>query len=314
LLGQRTPIPGAPCRRMAATVSAECRSSLQDLFGDLDRTAEAGRRAAADVRPDRGLRTGHGQDGLGPPRRPQPLKEDVQRLTKATCTRSFNRFGKQAGTDFEPPCSKRLKPKVLDPWTEERKSCPERTFAKLSSAIRLQATPEPFPEPHAGLCHRRHQEWLGQHAAARDKHIHATFHALERVKKAEEQLESHEFKRQLARDMLSRSSAVALPEFGENAMNSLSKARKTIAVTRTFNLLAGADRLAREEEADKALLARGKSSPELALRPPTPQGKVKHLRNWAGPDHPPKCFRESTPWREHDEERALRKLAEPRMR
>jgi len=301
------PVPGASYRRMAAAGSVECGGSLQDLFRDLDSAAEARRRV--DVRPDLGPRIMHAEDEFRPVWRPPPAKEDVKRLLEADRTRNFDRFGKKAGTDFEPPCSKRLRPKVLDPWTEDRKDTPARTFAKAYSTIKFQAQSEPFPEPHDGLCHKRTQEWLRQHAMARDKHIHSVYHALQRVQKAEEQLESHEFRRQLARDMLSRSGALVKPNIRANSVIALSKVKAAVAGSRRFHLMAGVDNLQQEEEADKARLEQAKSSPELLLRPPTPKTRAKHLSNWAGPDHPSKCFRESTPWREHDENRALRRLA-----
>lgn len=248
------------------------------------------------------------EDGLGPAWRPPPTKskEDVKRLLQADRSRNFARFSKQVGSDFEVACSKRLKPQLLDAWTEERKSTPSRTFAKSWSTIKYSATSEPFMEPHPGLCSKRYQEWLRTHEVARDKHIHDTYHALERVKRAEEQYKNHEFKRQLTRDMLSRHQSLQVPELGDNIKSSLQKARKTIAAGRNFGLMAGVDRLLQEEDADKANLEKAKSAPQLALRPPTPKGQVKHLRNWAGPDHPSRSLRESTPWREHDEERALK--------
>lgn len=286
--------------------------SVADLLGHLDRVSEAGRRAAANVRPSHGPRIPHTEDMFRPSWRPPPAKEDVKRLISDS-SRSFARFGKQAGSDFERPCSKRLKPKILDQWTQERKDIPDRTFAKCSSTIRYSAQSEPFPEPHDGLCHGLHQEWLRNHQTARDKHIHAVYHALERVKKAEERLESHEFKRQLARDLLSRPNALVLPEFGSKARSSLGKAKHAIAASRAFSLAANIDRLAVEEAQDKAMVEKAKSAPELRPRPPTPEGQVKHLQRWAGPDHTPKCFRESTPWREHDEAKDLRKRSASRL-
>jgi len=298
---RRGPPLGPSARRMAAAAAG---GMLQDLFDDLDRSSAAGRRASADVRPDRGPRITHAEDEVGPGWRPPPANDDVKRLMQAESRRDFVRFGKQAGTDFEPPCTKRMKPALLSMWAEERKGVPDRSFAKTFSTIKFSA--EPLPEPHAGLCNKRHQEWLAKHAKARDKHTHPVYYALERVKKGEERLASHEFKRQLTRDMLSRPAALTLPDLQGNAKKGLGRAKTAIATSRFFKQAVGVDILAQEETADEALLARMKSAPALALRPPTPQGRAKHLRNWAGPDRTVKCFRESTPWREHDEERALR--------
>merc|ERR1712139_299752 len=44
------------------------------------------------------------------------------------------------------------------------------------------------------------------------------------------------------------------------------------------------------------LRARTKSEPALWLRPPTPEGEVKHLHKWLGPDRTLCHFSESTPW------------------
>jgi len=309
-------------RRMAATasrseacgrtgMSEECERTIRDLLGDLDRAGEAGRKAAANVRPDHGSRLTATEDAPVAAWRPPPSKDkdDVRRLMLEDRARNFARFGKQAGSDFEPPCSKRLKPAVLDPWTEERKSMPHRSYSKSYSTIKYHAHSKPFVEPHAGLCQKRFQEWLRQHEKDRDKHAYPVYHALERVKKAEEQFKNHEFKRQLTRDMLSRPTALMLPEFSSAAKTKLAKAKMAISVGRNFGLAAGFDRLVQEEERDRALVEKAKSAPQLALRPPTPKGSVKHLRNWAGPDHPVRSLRESTPWRENDEDRALKNLA-----
>jgi len=296
-------------------MSEACARTLQDLLGDLDRAAEAGRKAATDVRPDHGPRImTAAEEGLRAAWRPPPSrnKEDVKREMQADRARNFARFGKQAGSDFEPACSKRLKPQVLDPWTEERKDVPDRTFAKSYSTIQFHAHSEPLPEPHSSLCSKHYQEVLRQHQRERDKHINPVYHALQRVKKVEEQLQNHEYKRQLTRDMVSRSAALALPTYSNNVKSTLAKARRAIATGRQFGLAVGVDRLAQEEDRDKARLEKAKSAPALALHPQTPQGAAKHLRNWTGPDHPARCLRESTPWREHDEGRALKSLAEAR--
>lgn len=55
------------------------------------------------------------------------------------------------------------------------------------------------------------------------------------------------------------------------------------------------------------------AAPALQLRLNTPPTQVRHLRAWAGSDRVNSCLRESTPWREQDAQRELKKLAATRQ-
>jgi len=298
-----------PRRRMAAAVTSG--ETLCDITGQLERAAEAGRRAS-ELRPTRGPRIPHTEDEFRPTWKQPPAKEDVRRVLAADRARHFARFGKHAGGDFSTP--KRLAPVILDPWTQDRLISPDRRFAKSASTIRYHAHSEPFGQPHDSLCHGLHQEWLRKHYVARDRHVHSVYHALQAVDRAAEKLESHTQKRQLARDLLTRQSSMDLPQFSDGVKKSLNKVRKAVASSRAFHKAANIDRLAEDESNDQAKLEHAKSAPALCLRPPTPEGRASHLRRWAGPEHSLKYLRESTPWREQDEGRALAARAQEQSR
>lgn len=255
----------------------------------LSRASQAGKQAAADIRPTHGLRIPRAEYEFRPIWQPPPSKEEFRRLVKERNRQSFVCFGKKEGTYFEDPRAKRMVPKVLDTWTQGRIDTPDRTFAKSPSTIRYRAHSEPFPEPHDGLCHEFHQEWLSRHRLERDQRIHPVYHALERVRRAQEQLDSHAQKRQLARDLLSRREAMDLPEFSSNVKRGLAKVKIAVASTRAFRLAKNTD-VADMEERDRVLLERAKSAPALALNPPKLECTVKHGRQWACQDQ---CCRSS---------------------
>lgn len=276
--------------------------SLEGLLGHLERSSAAARLAEASLRAPVGPRIPHMQDRWVPEWRPPPDKDEVKKHITGDCTKTFVRFTKNVGTEFEAPGY--MKPKHLDTWTAKRVVMPDRSFAKLRSQINYRAQSEAIPEPLDGLCNEMHQRWLRRHYAQRDRHVHEVYHALERVHRAEDSLNEIRRKRELTRDLLSRKS-VSMPNLGEKAVSSLARVRQAVQTVRNFRTTQAVDPLAEEESKAKAKLAHAKSASCLLFRPPTPDGQVKHLRSWAGPDKPLRYLRESTPWREQDEVREL---------
>merc|ERR1712232_1296836 len=131
--------------------------------------------------------------------------------------------------------------------------------------------------------HPMHREWLQQHKTTCDKHIHEVYHALKRVELCEEKEKEIQRQREKTRDMIGRPPLVQL-DLPESGKAGLRKAQMAVKVARAFNETQGIDLLRDEESRHKDATVRAKSAPCLALKPPTPKNRPRHLRNWAGTD------------------------------
>merc|ERR1712139_463569 len=91
-----------------------------------------------------------------------------------------------------------------------------------------------------------------------------------------------------------------------------------IASTRVFNKLGGIDHVAEDEKKYQDGVLRAKSHPHLALKPPTPRERPRHLRSFKGPDRRLKwtqidnCMKHTTPGKSQEEELELH--PDPRYR
>lgn len=244
--------------------------------------------------------------------RPPPSKEDIKQSLTGNVGSRFVSTTKNRGLAFEaqPP---RLKPKVLDPWTASRVNMPDRSIRvpKGSAPWRMQYQSEPLPEPTDDMCHRMHRLWLTKHAVERDKYVNEVTFALERLDKAKSIQHEHMRRRQITRDMLTRGQLNPTTFGDPKALNRLGKVKMAVKMSHAFHSAAGLNVMKDEEEKDERRVQMAMSDPALRLRPPSPHGQVNHLRRWGDPNATGRLLKESTPWRERDEEReiTLRRMA-----
>lgn len=235
---------------------------------------------------------------------------DLDCPKEAVHTATFRQY---SGNGGELNILERLKPKVLDPWSQHRVIQPERSYKKAMSGLKTKAHVADSPPAHDGLCTGMHQKWLGEHRERRDKEMYKEHHALKEVDKAKEACEEIVRKRVIARDIMTRSQ-LDNPHFSQNEKKALSKVRTVVGAVHAFSKAAGISQLLQEEEEAKATLEKAKSVDVLRARPKTPEHRARHHATWAGAGHKPRCLRESTPWREQDDGREMGKKRKDQMR
>jgi len=297
----------------AAHTTSQTVSSYLDL---LDHTAALAREAELNIRPDNRRPITRLEHLDSSEFRPRPSKDELRAQIKAAggTKQPFVRFSRTTGSEFSPALH--LRPKILDTWTANRVTQPDRSIRAPKDAAppRFNHQPELFPTPKDELCHEMHAEWLKRHGKARERALNPVFHGLKDIDKARQALEHHAQVRQRTRDVMTRRNA-APPHLSDNTKKALAEVKKTVAITRVFQDLVGLESRAQQEETrDKERLAKAMSSPELYIRPVTPEGRARHLRDWTGPERSLRMLRESTPWREADDKRELAMRARARRR
>lgn len=162
-----------------------------------------------------------------------------------------------------------LKGQALDHWESLRVMQPDRVFNNPKGHRGYCPRPgAEFPAPQDGMCSEMHRNWLQGHYAQRARHLHPVDVAVKRV----EQLRS------------------ALKENDDAIKCAWSDEERS-------ELVAKAEKLEKR-------LAKAESDPVL-VRVPTPDGHVRHLRKFAGPERAGKTFQQSAPWQALTEEREL---------
>lgn len=299
---------------MAATTS-----SLDDILGQLDATAAAGREAEA-IRADRGPRIPKLEHAISYEWRPPPSKKEVLKTVSKDCCRRFNRTTKHSGDAFrkEPI----LAPTVLGVWHADyvRNCVPSRSFTnprdashkphRSSGVTRYHAQSDPLEEPTDEQLHEQHRSWLEKHRGQREKHLHPVYHALVRVEKAVEKENEIQQQRETATDLMTRG-LLQKPALSCNVKAKLAKAHMAVKSTRAFNKLKGIDNVADEQKKNEGVLLRAKSQPILEHKPATPRHRARHLRTWKGTDRRfawsqiDVCLKHTTPGLAQEEEWAL---------
>lgn len=177
-----------------------------------------------------------------------------------------------------------------------------------------RSQPELFRPATEDMMHGQHREWLKQHHVARQRHLHPVYHALREVDKAKAVLDSHTELRSMTHDLRvqaedaqpsSHEMAPAAKEGMAKFARGVKKLRGQMVATKVFQSEIGKDYFHKQEEDDRLRVERAKSTPVLQLRTPTPPGRARHLRKWGLANASSRSLRESTPWRDQDEEREL---------
>lgn len=295
------------------TDEADDTRGLDQLLSHLDTVTLAGREATA-LRQVKGPRIPRQIDLEPPGWQPPPSREDVRKKITGQCSRRFNRTVKAAGEPFTKTFDIGfLRPKVLNEWVADRTMQPSRNKSDLNHKAppRFDIQSRKFEEPNDMQLHPMHREWLQQHRTTRDKHIHEVYYALKKVDACEEKAKEIQRQREKTRDMIGRPPLVKLdlPESGKAVLR---KAQMAVKVARAFNETQGIDNLRDEEARHQEATVRAQSAPCLALKPASPKNRVRHLRNWTGPDRrfkwtqTDRCLRHTTPWMAQEEEHELK--------
>lgn len=243
-----------------------------------------------------------GSQSSGSSFRPRPSKEEVRAKMNREAARNFKNHSKNVGGEFR--AEPRLKPKVLDSWTQARLVQPDRTIEKAPSGPRFRAQLEEFPATSDEMCTEMHQAWLKKHKILRDRQIHAEYHALTRIEKAKVACEETAQKKALARDLISRDH-LDMPKMSAKNKAALAKVKMAVSCSRLFNRSVGIDKLEEGEAKCRAELEKARSASVLHARPRTPEHRPRHLEPWGGPDTVPRSFMEGKSWREKDDDREL---------
>lgn len=298
-----------------STASSVCRPmttpppGMEDLFQQLDVAGDARRAATAGrmmLKRGKGMPTSTDQFLLDYNWKPPPGKDSV-RDDMASFQEPFRRYLKQAGDELGQRADP-FKPTTVDGWEAERLTTTRgRPMPRGKKGTFMCPAPvRPLPEPEDSLCLKGHQEWLKKHAKERDRHINAVFHARQAVDCAEQHVQEKVKQRALATDLLTRGH-LDMPEFSEPVQRTLTKIKRALGVTRAFakGSAYSEEREKNEAKKDHDSIMRAKSSPHLRLRPPTPEGTVKHVMDWRKHNMTGKHLRSSTPWVEDDGMREL---------
>eukprot|EP00933_Yihiella_yeosuensis_P025279 TRINITY_DN19631_c0_g4_i1.p1 TRINITY_DN19631_c0_g4~~TRINITY_DN19631_c0_g4_i1.p1 ORF type:complete len:341 (-),score=45.33 TRINITY_DN19631_c0_g4_i1:86-1108(-) len=297
----------------------EC--SLDDLIGHLESTHSLVKAIEADPRPQIGPRIPLTEHRWKPAWKPPPDKRNIKKQPGDVVQPPWVRFVRNAGEDFHPRDKMPyLRAQIIDGRTAQRVNMPERTYSHLPSQIRYHAQSEPIPEPTDDMCHEIHRKWLQKHYKERDRHIYEVYHSLNRVDKAKQEVEEHQRRKEMAREMLGR--VHDRSKMSEACKRGIDKVKRAIASTRAFRMVAK-DSAIKKGDKEKALqfdytqqednkklakLERARSHPCLRIRPPSPKGEVAHIRAWGNANVSLRSFKESTPWRENDMTRELQNL------
>jgi len=288
--------------------------TFEDLLGQLDATAAAGREADA-IRPDKDPRIPKLEHMLSYEWRPPPSRDQVlQTVDAAACCRRFDGTGKKSGDLFRKEgILKHYKDFGI--WDVARvcNAVPERSIKNphgRPGLTRYHQQSEAFEEPHDKQLHYQHRDWLKGHYAQREKHLHPVYHALKKVEHLEERAKEVQQQRETTRDAMTRTQ-LHKPDFSQEVKAKLCKAKMSIAASRQFNKLSGIDTVAEAEKKKKDAVSRARSVPILELKPATPRHRARHLRSWKGPDRrkawvqTDSRFVHTTPGAAQEEEREL---------
>lgn len=295
-----------------ATVATARPSGMEDLFKQLDAAGDARRIASAgrmtQVR------------GGGMPKsidtwladykwKPKPSHSEVKDMMGSSFRSGFITYNKHIGDDvgerFTP-----WKPEILDGWAAVKATqSRDAKRPKGTAPARFPIHSNPLPEPPDSLCVKGHQEWLEKHAVEADRKIYSVYYARKNMDRAMAKAEERNVQRAIARDMLTRGQ-LDMPDFSEGVKQSLAKVKRVVHAVGAF--AEGSDFKAQQEANEKRqeeeMIQRAKSAPALQLRPPTPQGRVKHVVDWRSNNRHLRHLRSSTPWVEDDGMRELKAM------
>lgn len=254
------------------------------------------------------FRLPHMDDMAGPGWQAPPDKNELKKSVDKSSLRRFNKYSQCIGTELHPQIGK-LKPKVLNQWTQERAMMPSRNFEypKHHPGFRFNAQSESIQEPTDDMLHPQHGAWLAQHKVKRDKDWFPIYYAMDDLDKANAIKAGHDERKLIARDLLSRRQ-INPPQFSARVSATIKKIKMAVKVSHAFHANAGVKNssLAEEEKEDKARIIRCETTPALHLRPPSPEGRPKHMNPMKGTDRTGRHLRTTTPGPIQDEARAVK--------
>eukprot|EP00928_Gymnodinium_smaydae_P047467 TRINITY_DN31688_c0_g1_i1.p1 TRINITY_DN31688_c0_g1~~TRINITY_DN31688_c0_g1_i1.p1 ORF type:complete len:342 (+),score=63.74 TRINITY_DN31688_c0_g1_i1:59-1084(+) len=311
-------------RKNAQGLKAKHDALLVDI-GESRSSPEATRRLLATAPAATCPRCPHQDDIASPPWKPPPSAEEALASSAGDGRPRFLRYPRQNGECLEG--QKFLKQKHLNQWVQDRIGAPSRLLpeskgyrARRGEPVlnevpptwpsqkgqRFHAHPELFAETSDDSCGSMHRNWLKSHYRLRDKEMYPEYHARNALEEAKRIKAEHEQRRQLTRDLTTRKLLTNVKQ-SENVKKALTKLRMVVHASHNLHASVGlqVSSVRDEEEEDRRRLERAKSAPCLQIAPPVPSCRARHLRKWAGPDHPLRSIRHTTPWREVDERREL---------
>lgn len=174
----------------------------------------------------------------------------------------------QCNTEFSSPGI--VRGKILDSWTASRVTQPDKVSNNPKGYRGYCAMPgREMPGTHDDMCSEQHRKWLDGHHVQREQHLHPVYTAVKRVTGIADQVEN---------------AKEAIKCAGSPEQRSKLQTKQSLLETR---------------------LQKAKSDPVLTTRVPTPEGRMKHLHKWEGPQKAGNSFQQSSPWQGVHEEREV---------
>lgn len=255
----------------------------------------------------------HIDDLTGPSWRPPPRKDEARATSSAEFIRPFRKDMTIAGGFLNEQTTVRAEP--MEIWPQQRIALPSRghpwskhlrtrrghphlnevpvTYPS-QKGYRWHVHSEPLGDISDDMCHPMHRQWLKDFSVTRDKELYPVYHAMNRLERAQDIKREHDKRNQQARDIAMRKN-LCPPKVSDDTARMDDTKRPRVG-------------LKDEEVADRVRaerVERAKSAPALQIQPPK-EAQIRHLRGWRGPQRNiPYMLKESTPWREQDEQRKM---------